>query len=100
MPETQPRDFAVCRAIEMVGDRWSLLVIWQLLLGVTRFNAIQRQTGAPRDRLADRLRKLQQAGVITRHTYRERPRRYEYRLTPTGQALEPVLDALQAWGFQ
>jgi DNA-binding HxlR family transcriptional regulator len=59
----------VQHAIEVVGDRWSLLVVRQLMLGATRFNIIQRETGVPRDRLADRLRKLEQAGVIARNIY-------------------------------
>jgi DNA-binding HxlR family transcriptional regulator len=67
------------------------------MLGATRFNIIQRETGVPRDRLADRLRKLEQAGVIARNIYCERPRRYEYRLTCSGRALAPVLDALRVW---
>ena len=88
----------IADSLEVVGDRWSLLVLRELSLGVHRFNDIQRHTGAPRDRIADRLRSLEQSGVIERRRYSEHPPRYEYWLTPAGQDLAPVLDSLRAWG--
>jgi DNA-binding HxlR family transcriptional regulator len=90
----------IADALELVGDRWSLLVLRELAFGVRRFNDIQRHTGAPRDRLADRLRRLTEAGVISRRPYSEHPPRYEYVLTPAGEALMPVLTALRQWGQQ
>jgi DNA-binding HxlR family transcriptional regulator len=59
---------------------------------------MQRHTGMPRDRLAARLRALEQAGVITRRPYSEHPPRHEYLATSAGQALIPVLQALRQWG--
>jgi DNA-binding HxlR family transcriptional regulator len=90
----------IADALELVGDRWSLLVVREAGLGVRRFNDIQRNTGAPRQMLTARLRKLEQAGILTRVKYSEHPPRYEYELTAAGQALIPVLRGLRAWGEQ
>jgi DNA-binding HxlR family transcriptional regulator len=82
----------------MVGDRWALLILRELLLGNHRFDQLARNTGAPRDRLAVRLRDLESAGVVTREQYQERPARFEYRLTDSGRELAPVIRALRDWG--
>nr|MDT0667111.1 helix-turn-helix domain-containing protein [Micromonospora sp. DSM 115978] len=85
-----------------VGERWSLLVVREVALGVRRFEGIRAATGAPRAVLADRLRRLTDAGVLERRSYVEagsRPRD-EYRLTPAGRDLQPVLTALRQWGDQ
>jgi DNA-binding HxlR family transcriptional regulator len=84
--------------MEVVGERWALLVVREIALGATRFGDIVRGTGAPRDRIAARLKTLTGAGVITRVPYQTAPQRDEYRLTDSGRALVPVLDALLAWG--
>jgi DNA-binding HxlR family transcriptional regulator len=89
----------IAAALELVGERWSLLVVRELLLGATRFGEIVAGTGAPRDRLAARLRSLEEVGVITRTPYQTAPPRFEYRLTDAGNALAPVLDALKTWGL-
>jgi DNA-binding HxlR family transcriptional regulator len=89
---------SIADALEIVGDRWSLLIIRELGLGVRRFNDIRRHTGAPRETLALRLRKLEQSGVIERRRYRENPPRDEYVLTPAGEDIAPVLGSLRAWG--
>ena len=93
-----PRVCSVARTLEVVGDRWSLLVIREAFLGNHRFDAIQRRTGAPRDILAARLRKLVEAGVLERRRYQERPPRDEYHLTEAGRELQPVITALRQWG--
>jgi len=85
-------------ALEVVGDRWSLLVIREVSLGAHRFTRIQEGTGAPRDRLAARLKTLVDAGVLRRERYCEAPERYEYNLTDAGQELVPVIRALRVWG--
>ncbi len=85
-------------ALLLVGDRWSFHVIREIASGSRRFDAIQRHTGAPREMLTSRLRKLETAGVITRERYNERPPRYEYALTSAGEDLIPVMAALYAWG--
>ncbi|MEV0035543.1 winged helix-turn-helix transcriptional regulator [Streptomyces sp. NPDC056909] len=92
------RGCPIAAALDVVGDRWSLLVLRDLSRGVHRFNDIRANTGAPRDRLAIRLRELEEAGVITRRRYCEHPPRDEYVLTDAGRALAPVLRELQTWG--
>ena len=92
------RPCAAAAALELVGDRWSLLVIREVSFGAHRFTRIQEGTGAPRDRLAARLKDLVAAGVLRRERYSETPERYEYHLTEAGQELVPVIRALRAWG--
>ena len=85
-------------ALEIVGDRWSLLVVREVSFGARRFTQIQEGTGAPRDRLAARLKSLVEAGVLRRERYSDAPERFEYHLTPAGQELVPVISALREWG--
>jgi DNA-binding HxlR family transcriptional regulator len=92
------RECPIADAVELIGDRWSLLVIREIGFGVRRFSEIQRTTGAPREMLTARLRKLEDSGVITRQPYSEHPPRYDYTLTEAGQALVPVLRSLRQWG--
>jgi DNA-binding HxlR family transcriptional regulator len=92
------RPCPVAAALDVVGERWALLVVREIALGASRFDEIVRGTGAPRDRVAARLRSLERAGVLTRDRYQDSPPRHEYRLTDSGHALLPVLDALLAWG--
>jgi DNA-binding HxlR family transcriptional regulator len=95
---TTPRDCSVASALDVIGDRWSLLAVRELFLGVTRFNDMVANTGAPRDVLTARLRKLEDLGVVERRAYSERPPRYDYLLTDAGRDLAPVLSALRHWG--
>jgi DNA-binding HxlR family transcriptional regulator len=92
------RPCPIAAALGLVGERWALLVVREIALGATRFGDIVAGTGAPRDRIAARLKALESAGVITRTPYHDGPVRYEYRLTESGDALMPVLDALLEWG--
>jgi DNA-binding HxlR family transcriptional regulator len=84
--------------LQLVGDRWALLVIRELLFDNHRFDALARNIGAPRDRLSARLRDLEAAGLIERRQYQERPLRHEYHLTEAGRELAPVVQTLMAWG--
>ncbi|MFF3748919.1 winged helix-turn-helix transcriptional regulator [Streptomyces sp. NPDC002018] len=93
-----PRVCSIADALDVVGERWSLLVLRELGFGVHRFKDIQVNTGAPRETLALRLRKLEEAGVIERRRYCDRPPRDEYVLTAAGRDLAPVLIALRVWG--
>ena len=99
-PETKPtaRVCSITDALSIVGDRYALLVARELRYGLTRFQDIAASTGAPRDVLTSRLRKLEQAGVIERRPYCEHPPRYEYLLTDAGRDLQPILLALKEWG--
>ena len=85
-------------ALEVVGEKWSLLVVRELLLGCRRFNDIAVNTGAPRDILTSRLRRLEELGVVERRAYSERPPRHEYLLTGAGRDLRPVIMTLKQWG--
>jgi DNA-binding HxlR family transcriptional regulator len=96
--EDAPRECAIADALEIVGDRYSLLVLREIAYGVTRFNEIRHNVGAPRETLATRLRKLEDGGVIARRRYSEHPPRWEYLLTDAGEALVPALQALRRWG--
>ncbi|GAA4689672.1 hypothetical protein GCM10023226_29420 [Nocardioides nanhaiensis] len=92
------RPCPIAASLEVVGERWALLVVREIWFGSTRFTDIVRGTGAPRDRVAARLKVLEQAGVVRREAYQDAPTRYDYRLTESGRALVPVLRALLAWG--
>ncbi|MCS0636679.1 helix-turn-helix transcriptional regulator [Streptomyces sp. LP05-1] len=97
-PEVPARPCSVAAALHLVGERWALLAIREIFYGNQRFDRIVRNTGAPRDRLAARLRALEEAGVVERRAYSERPPRFEYHLTEAGRDLAPVLHALLTWG--
>jgi DNA-binding HxlR family transcriptional regulator len=88
----------VAATLSLVGEKWALLAIREISFGNRRFDQIARNTGAPRDRLAARLRALEAAGVIVRRRYSDHPPRYEYELTPSGEDLRTVLTALRSWG--
>ena len=92
------RPCSVAAALEVLGERWSLLVIREIGYGVHTFARIAAFTGASRDILADRLRKLEGAGIIERRRYSEHPPRYEYHLTEAGADLRPIVLALKEWG--
>jgi len=93
-----PRVCSVARTLDVVGERWALLVVREAFLGSHRFDQIQRKTGAPRDVLAARIKKLVEMGILERRLYQNRPDRYEYHLTPAGEDLYPVITALRQWG--
>jgi DNA-binding HxlR family transcriptional regulator len=93
-----PRECSIARTLELIGEKWALLALREVFLGVRRFDTIHRNTGAPRDILSARLRKLVAGGVLERRQYQERPARFEYRLTEAGRELLPVLLTLMQWG--
>lgn len=93
-----PRECSVAAALEVIGEKWSLLVVRELFLGSRKFNDIAANTGAPRDILTTRLRRLEELGVIERRLYSERPERFIYVLTDKGKDLRPVMMALKHWG--
>lgn len=91
---------SVARTLEVVGERWTLLVLREAFYGVRRFDAIQRATGAPRNVLTARLKQLVEHGVLERVPYQDpgARQRYEYRLTSSGRELLPAVVALMQWG--
>ena len=95
---TKARKCSRANALAVVGERWSLLALREVFLGVRKFDQIVQNTGASRDILAARLRKLVAAGVLEKQQYEVHPPRYEYVLTESGRALEPVLLSLMDWG--
>jgi DNA-binding HxlR family transcriptional regulator len=96
--EYETQTCSIARALELVGERWTLLILRNLFLGVRRFDDLQQQLGIARNVLATRLQRLLDAGLCERHPYGERPVRHEYRLTDKGRALWPVLVELMEWG--
>jgi DNA-binding HxlR family transcriptional regulator len=88
----------VARSQDIVGDRWSVLVMRELFMGNGRFDELQAQTGATPQMLASRLKKLEASGLIERRPYSQRPLRHEYALTAMGADFYPVILALRAWG--
>jgi DNA-binding HxlR family transcriptional regulator len=92
------RPCALAACLELVGERWALLVVRELALGAHRFTDIVAGTGAPRDRIAARLKALTEVGVVARRQYQSAPDRFEYHLTESGLALLPALDTLLNWG--
>jgi DNA-binding HxlR family transcriptional regulator len=103
-PKTEAQGFlrspcAVACTLDLVGDKWSLLVVRDLLRGNVTYGELQNSLERiPTNILADRLRKLEEAGLIAKSAYQEHPVRYAYELTETGKALRDVLLALVRWG--
>jgi DNA-binding HxlR family transcriptional regulator len=92
------RPCSLAAALGQVGDRWALLAVREVMFGNHRFSEIARNTAAPRDRLAARLKALVDAGVLERRQYQSSPPRHDYHLTAAGRELVPVMHALRAWG--
>ncbi|HEX5545360.1 MAG TPA: helix-turn-helix domain-containing protein [Nitrospira sp.] len=89
----------ITNVLDLLGDKWTLLVIRDLVLGKRRY---QEFLSSPEEMasniLAERLKRLQAGGLIRRRTYQRHPIRYEYVLTQKGKTLEPILEAIVAWG--
>ena len=92
------RECSIANALGVIGERWTLLAVREIMLGRRRFDQIAAGTGASRDILAARLRKLVEAGVLERRLYETQPPRYEYLPTEAGRALQPILLGLADWG--
>jgi DNA-binding HxlR family transcriptional regulator len=89
---------SVAGALEVIGERWSLLIIRDVLLGMRRFDEMQANLGIARNVLQARLQRLVEQGVLERVPYQERPARFEYMLTDKGLDLWPTIVALMQWG--
>ncbi len=88
----------VARAMSVIGDRWTLLILRDCFLGVTRFEDFQKSLGVTRHILASRLKRLVETGVLEKRAYSTRPPRFDYKLTQKGKDFGPALAALRDWG--
>ena len=89
---------SVAGALEAIGDRWAVLLLRDLSLGLSRYDDLQASTGMPTTTLSTRLKHLETTGLIERTPYQDNPPRFEYRLTDKGRDLWKVLTALREWG--
>lgn len=91
----------VACALDLLGDRWTLLLIRDLVAGKSRYGEfLESAEGITTNILAERLKRLESAGIITSSTYQENPPRYAYTLTPKGNELKSVLGAVAQWGMR
>ena len=89
----------IASSLDLVGDRWSLVILRDLLNGKSRYaEFLASPEGISTNILADRLAGMESAGLVTRRPYQTRPTRFEYKLTPRGAGFLPVLQALCVWG--
>src|SRR5689334_6277896 len=91
-------DCSIARTLSVIGDRWTMLVLRDAFLGVRRFEDFQNDLGLSRHLLTDRLATLVDHGILERRPYSEHPPRHEYRLTPKGIDLYPVIISIAGWG--
>jgi DNA-binding HxlR family transcriptional regulator len=89
---------SIAGTLELIGERWTLLIVRDAFLGIRRFDDFQRNLGIARNVLQSRLERLVEEGILKREPYQERPPRYEYRLTRKGVDLWPVIVSLMSWG--
>jgi DNA-binding HxlR family transcriptional regulator len=89
---------SVAQCLEVVGEWWSMLIVRDIFLGVSRFDQFQERLGISRNVLNQRLSRLVDAGVLVKVPYSDHPPRYDYRLTDVGRDLWPVLTAMRQWG--
>jgi len=97
-PVADPASCSIQATLDLVGDRWTLLILRNVFRGVHRFSQLRDDLGIAKNLLADRLTRLVDHGILHKVPYQERPLRYEYRLTPKGMDLSPSLVALMGWG--
>lgn len=89
---------SVAEVVNILGDTWSILIIRDACLGISRFDDFQRHLGVARNVLSNRIKKLITAGILERIAYSEKPLRYEYRLTEKGSELWVLIAVLREWG--
>ena len=91
----------VAASLLLLGDRWTLVVVRDLLLGKHKFSEFLASAEAiPTNLLTERLRRLEEHGLVEKHAYQDRPPRYEYHLTESGTALRSVVEAFREWGLR
>ena len=85
--------------LTLIGDKWKVLILRDLMTGTKRFGDLKRSVGGVSQKvLTAQLRAMEDSGLLTRTVYAEVPPRVEYTLTALGQSLKPILDAMQSWG--
>jgi DNA-binding HxlR family transcriptional regulator len=89
---------SIARSLELIGERWTLLIVRDIFRGLRRFDEIQKSLGIARNVLTNRLERLVDEGILEKRRYQEHPPRCEYRLTEKGIDLWPVLISLIKWG--
>lgn len=100
MPRSYQQMCPIARTLDVIGDRWALLLVRELLLGATKFNELRERVGnAPARTISERLKALEDRGIIERRAYSAHPPRASYHLTEAGESLKPVLEALFRWGI-
>lgn len=100
MPKRTVIDISACpvaMSADVIGDRWTLLILREMFFGRTRFEDFQTHTGATPQMITDRLGQLSQKGVIAREPYQAKPTRYAYKLTDKGKDLFSVIYAMRNW---
>ena len=91
----------IARTLDIVGDRWTLLILRNILFGASKFSELQAGLpGIPARVLSQRLKRLEEHGLIARQVYSEHPLRAAYHLTAEGESLKPVLSAIASWGME
>ena len=93
------QDCPIARTLDLIGDRWTLLIIRDMFLGMTRFSQLREHSSIPPKVLSARLKMLMENGVIRREVYSEHPLRASYHLTARGDSLQPVILAIGEWGI-
>ena len=94
----RPTTCSIGRAMELLGERWTFLILREAFWGVRRFTELQRNLGIARNILSNRLQTLVGAGILERRLYQADPERYDYRLTEMGRDLYPAFVAIMRWG--
>lgn len=98
----QAKELPACpveTTLMLIGDKWKVLILRDLLPGTKRFGELKKSIGNVSQKvLTAQLRDMEEKGLVNRHVYAEVPPRVEYSLTELGQSLKPILDAMQMWG--
>lgn len=101
MPIQYHQNCAIARGLELVGERWALIIVKELMSGPRKFQELRDElAGLSSNVLSSRLKSLEEAGIIERRIYSQHPLRAEYLLTPSGRALERVLIAMGLWAIE
>ena len=91
----------VATTVQLIGSKWKLLILRNLFMRPWRFNELRKDLeGISQKVMTDSLRALEEDGIITRTVYPEVPPRVEYALSPLGQSMKPILDAMEEWGTE